>query len=270
MQSANSIPVARPRRHDVFGVRVSATSYDQVIAWCIDRARQDKGGIIDLMPVHGLISAVREPSYGAKMNAFDIIAPDGQPVRWALNHFHKAGLTDRVYGPELTIRLCSAAADAGVPIYLYGSSPEVIELLSKNLLTKYPNLIIAGKESPPFRPLTPEEDKQVIDRINNSGAKLVFLGTGCPKQEVFAYEHRESIKGVQLCVGAAFDFHAGKKKIAPAWMQKRGLEWLFRLCSEPKRLWKRYFATNSIFVMLVLREMLMGKKRGTTAIPTES
>ena len=271
MQSANSIPVARPRRHDVFGVRVSATSYAEVIAWCIDRARQSKGGIIDLMPVHGLISAVRDPQYGAKMNAFDIIAPDGQPVRWALNHFHKANLTDRVYGPELTIRLCGAAADAGVSIYLYGSSPEVIELLSKNLLEKYPKLIIAGKESPPFRPLTPAEDKEVIDRINNSGAKLVFLGTGCPKQELFAYDHRHSIQGVQLCVGAAFDFHAGKKQIAPAWMQKRGLEWLFRLCSEPNRLWKRYFVTNSIFVMLVLREMLRGKKRGTPAMePVES
>jgi exopolysaccharide biosynthesis WecB/TagA/CpsF family protein len=195
------------------------------------------------------------------MNAFDIIAPDGQPVRWALNKFHKANLNDRVYGPELTIRLCGAAAEAGVPIYLYGSSPEVIELLSTNLIAKYPTLQIVGKESPPFRALTPEEDLEVIDRINASGAGLVFLGTGCPKQELFAYNHRESIKGVQLCVGAAFDFHAGKKKIAPAWMQKRGLEWLYRLCSEPRRLWKRYFVTNSIFVLLVLRELFRGGKR---------
>ena len=176
-----------------------------------------------------------------------------------LNKFHKTELTDRVYGPEFTIRMCAAAAEAGVPIYLYGSSPEVIELLAKNLIEKYPKLIIAGKESPPFRPLTPEEDAAVIERINQSGAKLVFLGTGCPKQEIFAYNHRDSIKGVQLCVGAAFDFHAGKKKIAPAWMQKRGLEWLYRLCSEPKRLFKRYMVTNSIFVMLALREMFRGK-----------
>jgi exopolysaccharide biosynthesis WecB/TagA/CpsF family protein len=254
-------PVSRPHGHDIFGVRVSATSYDEVIAWCLDRARQNKGGNIDLMPVHGLISAVRDEDYRAKMNAFDIIAPDGQPVRWALNKFHRANLTDRVYGPELTIRLCGAAAEAGVPIYLYGSSPEVIELLSKNLLTKYPNLQIVGKESPPFRPLTPEEDAAVIERINSSGARIVFLGTGCPKQELFAFNHRESINGVQLCVGAAFDFHAGKKNIAPAWMQKRGLEWLYRLCSEPKRLWKRYLVTNSIFVMLAMREMLFSGRR---------
>ncbi|HEX3355358.1 MAG TPA: WecB/TagA/CpsF family glycosyltransferase [Tepidisphaeraceae bacterium] len=260
-----TIPMARPRRHDIFGVRVSATSYAEVIAWCLDRAAQDKGGIIDLMPVHGLISAARDEKYRTVMNAFDVIAPDGQPVRWALNKFHKANLTDRVYGPELTIRLCGAAAEAGVPIYLYGSSPEVIELLKTNLVAKYPKLNIVGAESPPFRPLTPAEDAEVIERINSSGAKLVFLGTGCPKQELFAYNHRHSIHGVQLCVGAAFDFHAGKKKIAPAWMQKRGLEWVYRLCSEPKRLWKRYLVTNSIFVMLAMKEMLRGKK-GSTAI----
>jgi N-acetylglucosaminyldiphosphoundecaprenol N-acetyl-beta-D-mannosaminyltransferase len=261
MPVTQTIPVARPRRCDLFGVRVSATAYQEVIDWCIDRAHNGEGGIIDLMPVHGLISAVRDADYRAKMNAFDIVAPDGQPVRWALNKFHKANLSDRVYGPELTIRLCGAAAEAGVPIYLYGSSPEVIELLSANLLAKYPKLQIAGKESPPFRALTAEEDAEVIERINSSGAGLVFLGTGCPKQELFAFNHRESIKGVQLCVGAAFDFHAGKKKIAPAWMQKRGLEWLYRLCSEPRRLFKRYFVTNSAFVFLVLREMLRGPRR---------
>jgi N-acetylglucosaminyldiphosphoundecaprenol N-acetyl-beta-D-mannosaminyltransferase len=252
----------------VFGVNVSATSYDQVIAWCLDRAARNEGGCIDLMPVHGLISAVQDPKYRAMMNAFDVIAPDGQPVRWALNFFHKANLTDRVYGPELTRRLCGAAADAGVPIYLYGSSPEVIETLSANLLKWFPKLIIAGKESPPFRPLTKEEDAEVIARINASGAKLVFLGTGCPKQEIFAYNHRDSIHGVQLCVGAAFDFHAGKKKIAPAWMQKRGLEWLFRLCSEPRRLWKRYLVTNSIFVGLVLREMLVKRRADLAPSPS--
>jgi N-acetylglucosaminyldiphosphoundecaprenol N-acetyl-beta-D-mannosaminyltransferase len=257
---ASPSELPRPRRHDLFGVRVSATTYDELCEWCIDRALNNKGGCVDLMPVHGLISAVRDPEYRDMMNAFDVIAPDGQPVRWALNKFHNANLSDRVYGPEFTLRLCKAAAEAGVPIYLYGSSPEVIELLSKNLSAKFPKLIIAGAESPPFRPLLAEEDAEVTARINDSGAKLVFLGTGCPKQEIFAYKHRYSINGVQLCVGAAFDFHAGKKNIAPAWMQKRGLEWLFRLCSEPRRLWKRYFVTNSIFVMLVARKMLFGQR----------
>ena len=262
----------RPRRHDLFGVRVKrpVASYDEVTAWCIDRARQDKGGIVDLMCVHGLVHAVRDEQFRGQMSAFDVVASDGQPVRWALNKFHKANLSDRVYGPELTIRLCAAAAEAGVPIYLYGSSDDVIALLKQNLLAKYPALKIAGAEAPPFRPLTAEEDAAVIKRINDSGAKLVFIGIGCPKQEVFAFEHRESIKGVQLCVGAAFDFHAGQKKIAPAWMQKRGLEWLYRLCSEPRRLWKRYLVNNSIFVMLVLRQMLRGTSDSPERQPVES
>jgi exopolysaccharide biosynthesis WecB/TagA/CpsF family protein len=261
MSTKQPIPVSRPQRHDVFGVRVSATKYDEVVAWCLDRARQNMPGTVDLMAVHSLVTATQNPEYLSKINQFDIVAPDGQPVRWALNKFHKANLTDRVYGPEFTIRMCAAAAEAGVPIYLYGSSPEVIEQLCKNLLVKYPALKIAGAESPPFRPLTPEEDAAMIDRINSSGAKLVFLGIGCPKQELFAFNHRESIKGVQLCVGAAFDFHAGMKKIAPAWMQKRGLEWLYRLCSEPKRLFKRYMVTNSLFILLAVKEVFRGKKR---------
>jgi exopolysaccharide biosynthesis WecB/TagA/CpsF family protein len=213
---------------------------------------------------------VRDEKFRKQMNAYDVIATDGQPVRWALNKFHKANLTDRVYGPEFTLRLCAAAAEAGVPIYLYGSSDEVIGLLKENLLTKFPALKIAGAEAPPFRPLTPEEDAAVIKRINDSGAKLVFIGIGCPKQEVFAFEHRESIKGVQLCVGAAFDFHAGRKKIAPAWMQRRGLEWLYRLCSEPGRLWKRYLVNNSIFIMLVLRQMFRGTNGSAETQPIES
>src|SRR5437879_3535699 len=150
MSTNQTIPVARPQRHDVFGVRVSATSYDEVVAWCLDRARQNKGGIIDLMPVHGLISAVRDEKYRDKMNAFDVIAPDGQPVRWALNKFHKCKLDDRVYGPELTMRLCRAAAERGVAVYFYGATTEVLEALCAKLRRAFPSLKIAGVESPPF------------------------------------------------------------------------------------------------------------------------
>jgi exopolysaccharide biosynthesis WecB/TagA/CpsF family protein len=216
--------------------------------------------LVDLMPVHGLIVAARNSEYGARMNCFDVLAPDGQPVRWALNFFHGAGLTDRVYGPEFTLRLSAAAARNTVPIYLYGSSPEVIDALSKKLLRLYPDLKIAGAESPPYRKLTAEEDAQVVQRINGSGARLLFLGIGCPKQEDFAFEHRKSIRAVQLCVGAAFDFHAGAKRMAPRWMQKRGLEWIFRLVSEPRRLWKRYLVTNTLFVLYFAREWLVGAR----------
>jgi exopolysaccharide biosynthesis WecB/TagA/CpsF family protein len=165
-----------------------------------------------------------------------------------VNLLHRAGLAERVYGPELMLRLCRGAAAAGVSIYLYGGNPEVAEKLRANLTHLCPGLRIAGYEAPPFRPLTPEEDRAVVERINASGAGLVFIGLGCPKQDVFAYEHRDSIRAVQLCVGAAFDFHAGVKPMAPAWMQRRGLEWLYRLIQEPGRLWRRYLVTNSIFL----------------------
>jgi exopolysaccharide biosynthesis WecB/TagA/CpsF family protein len=207
-----------------------------------------------------MLAARNLDGYGARMNAFDALAPDGQPVRWALNFFHKTGLGDRVYGPEFTLRCCDAASKRGVPIYLYGSAPEVIEKLAQNLLGRFPALQIAGKESPPYRSLTPQENEQVIQRINASGAKLLFLGIGCPKQEDFAFAHRKSIKAVQLCVGAAFDFHAGTKSMAPRWMQKRGLEWLYRLCCEPRRLWKRYLVTNTMFIIYFIREWILGSR----------
>lgn len=248
--------MAWPPKRDLFGVPVSVTHYDEAVEHVMAAAGQRRSAIVDLMPVHGLVTAARDAAFRAHVNTFDMVCPDGQPVRWALNRFHNAGLTDRVYGPELTYRLCAAAAEQGVSIYLYGSTDAVLARLRANLTRDFPDLEIAGWESPPFRPLTPEEDGAVVERINASGAGLIFLGIGCPRQEVFAAEHRDRIHGVQLCVGAAFDFHAGLKKIAPAWMQKRGLEWLYRLASEPRRLWKRYFVTNTLFLALVARRML--------------
>ena len=251
-----------PAKYDLFGVQASATCYDEVVSAVIRAAKRGTPGAVDFMSAHGLVAGARDPKFREVLNSFSIVASDGQPVRWALNFFHGAGLKERVYGPELTIRLCRAAAEHGVPIYLYGSSPEVIELLQKNLLDKYPALKIAGAESPPFRALSPEEDAAVVRRINDSGAGILFIGTGCPKQEQFAYEHRDSIKAVQMCVGAAFDFHAGKKKTAPGWMQKRGLEWLYRLVKEPGRLWRRYLVTNTTYCLLFAKHAVLKRLRG--------
>jgi exopolysaccharide biosynthesis WecB/TagA/CpsF family protein len=135
-----------------------------------------------------------------------------------------------------------------VPIYLYGGTPEVAQTIRENLISRYSGLRVVGSESPPFRPLTPQEQDELVERVNGSGAGVVFIGLGCPKQDHFAYEHADRIQAVQVCVGAAFDFHAGNKKMAPPWMQRRGLEWLFRLSQEPGRLWRRYLITNSLFV----------------------
>jgi N-acetylglucosaminyldiphosphoundecaprenol N-acetyl-beta-D-mannosaminyltransferase len=248
-----------PRKYDVLGVEVSATTYDELVPLFITAARRGQPALATFLPVHGVVTGATDLTYRYRINAFDVVGPDGQPVRWALNKLHNAGLTDRVYGPELMLRLCAAAANHDVPIYLYGSTPEVLSALAVKLVQRCPGLQIAGAESPPFRRLSDPETAAVIDRINASGAGLLFIGLGCPRQDVFAHDNRHAIRPVQLCVGAAFDFHAGTKRMAPAWMQKRGLEWLFRLTQEPGRLWRRYLVTNTTFVCLMARRLVTGR-----------
>jgi N-acetylglucosaminyldiphosphoundecaprenol N-acetyl-beta-D-mannosaminyltransferase len=248
-----------PKKFDVLGVEVSATSYEELVRLIIGAARRGDAATATFLPVHGIVTGALDAAYRYRVNAFDVAAPDGQPVRWALNKLHRTGLMDRVYGPVLMLKVCAAAADEGLPVYLYGSTPSVLAALQAKLRSEFPRLQIAGVESPPFRMLTQEENQAAVDRINASGAKIVFIGLGLPRQDVFAHENRNAIKAVQLCVGAAFDFHAGNKKMAPPWMQQRGLEWLFRLTQEPGRLWKRYLVTNTAFVVLMGRRLLRGR-----------
>lgn len=254
-------PIRWPRKYDLFGVNVSATSYDEAGEAILQAARQRVPAVVSLHAAHAVVTASDDSQLRDTVNSFQIVATDGQPVRWAMNLLHRVGLRERVYGPELMLRLCERAAREGVSIYLHGSSPEVIDKLQKNLTAKFPGLRIAGAESPPFRTLTDEEDEAMVRRINASGAGIVFIGLGCPKQDQFAGEHRDRIEGVQVCVGAAFDFHAGHKKMAPPWMQRRGLEWLFRLSQEPKRLTRRYLVTNTRFVAKFLSQWWRAKRR---------
>lgn len=247
------------RRCDIFGVQVTAAGPEAVIDQIMHWAHRGQPATVDFMPVHGLIEAARDPIHLARMNRFDLIACDGQPVRWALNRFHQANLPERVYGPTTMLRVCQRCADEGLSVYLYGGKPEVLEKLTHALLEKMPTLKIAGAESPPFRALTRDEEAAMVRRVRASGAAVMFLGLGCPRQEAFAAAHRDALGLVQLCVGAAFDFHAGVVQQAPAWMQQRGLEWLYRLTREPGRLWKRYLVTNSIFVALFVRRSLRGR-----------
>jgi len=250
-------------KYELLGVNISAINYDQATELMILSAQQRLGSVITHLPVHGLVLASRDAVLREKINSFDIVAPDGQPVRWALNFLYGTGLSDRVYGPEFMIQLCQKAASLGIGVYLYGSYPHVVERLRANLLKRFPDLKVAGYESPPFRPLTPQEDKDAVDRINCSGAGIVFLGLGCPLQDMFAYEHRQKINAVQVCVGAAFDLHAENKKMAPRWMQERGLEWLYRLVQDPRRLWWRYLSTNSMFLLLLLKVCLTNRSKLT-------
>jgi exopolysaccharide biosynthesis WecB/TagA/CpsF family protein len=254
--------VAWPKKHNVFGVQVTAAGHDALCDAIMAVAKQRESAVVSAFAVHALIEACTSRELGDKVNRFAAITADGQPVRWALHWLYGAKLKSTVQGYELMSQLCERAAESGVSIYLYGSSEETLEALSANLQQAYPGLIIAGVESPPFRPLTPEEDAAMVERVNASGAGLVFIGLGCPKQDHFAAEHVDRIRGVQLCVGAAFDFLAGSKPMAPIWMQRSGLAWVFRLSQEPQRLWKRYLVTNSIFVRRLTTQFIQQRVLG--------
>jgi exopolysaccharide biosynthesis WecB/TagA/CpsF family protein len=248
-----------PQKFDVFGVSISAATYDSTLASVIAAAKERKSATVTHISSHGLTMAARDPEFRKVINDFDIAAPDGQPVRWSLKWFHKQILPDRCYGPEMMLRLCKAAAKEGVSIYLYGSTDEVLRELSASLQKQCPGLVIAGSFSPPFGKMSQEEIDAAIGRINDSGAGIVFIGLGCPRQDIFAYENKQKIKAVQSCVGAAFDFHAGNKKMAPRWMQRNGLEWFYRLTQEPTRLWKRYLAIHTTFAFLLTRRLILGR-----------
>ena len=249
--------ISWPSKRELFGLGINPVDYEQSERLILEAATAGRSLIVTHLSVHGVVTATFDRTYRETINHFDLAVPDGQPVRWALNCFQRAKLTDRVYGPELMLRLCRAASGDGIGVYLYGSTPEVLARLRCNLQRQCQGLKIVGCESPPVRPLLPAESSAVFERINASGAGLVFIGLGCPRQDIFAHEHRDSIKAVQLCVGAAFDFHAGTKKMAPRWMQRRGLEWLFRMTQEPRRLGPRYLGINTVFIFLWLRRMLL-------------
>ena len=192
----------------------------------------------------------QDPEVRRILNEAAIATPDGMPVVWAMRSFGAAD-QQRVYGPTLMLEMCRDAAAQGHKIFLYGSSPECLEKLQANLRKKFPSIDIVDAYSPPFRPLTPEEDAEIVERIQASGAEIVFVGISTPKQEKWMAAHVDSLPGtVMVGVGAAFDFHADLLRQAPAWMQRNGLEWLFRLVVEPKRLWRRYVLETPRFLPL--------------------
>lgn len=243
-------------KHNVLGVMIDAIDYESTIALVFERARQRHGAIVSALAVHGVMTGVLDSEHKYRLNNFDLLVPDGQPVRWALNLLYGTKLRDRVYGPELTDRICERAALEDVPIYLYGSTPKVLSSLIISLQEKFPGIRIVGSEPSAFRSLSLEERAAVAQRILSTHAAIVFVGLGCPRQEVFAYELRNMLSVPVLAVGAAFPFLAGRLPQAPLWMQRRGLEWLFRLCREPLRLWRRYLYLNPAYLFLIALQWL--------------
>jgi N-acetylglucosaminyldiphosphoundecaprenol N-acetyl-beta-D-mannosaminyltransferase len=195
-----------------------------------------------------------------------LAVPDGQPLVWALRLLGNRRAT-RVYGPDLMAHHCAHAATTGTPIYLYGGrTPEALELLRTRLLERFPGLRIVGGWSPPFRPLSPEERERVIREIDSSGAQIVWVGTGQPKQELWMHQMRPLLQAPLLVgVGAAFDFHAGIVSQAPSWMQRSGLEWLYRLSREPRRLWRRYLTQNPRFMVGFVWQYLRALRGSSTS-----
>jgi exopolysaccharide biosynthesis WecB/TagA/CpsF family protein len=240
----------------LLGVRIAATDYDTAVDRIIESALARSSLAVSALAVHGVMTGAMDSTHRFRLNALDLCVPDGQPVRWALNWRYSAGLRDRVYGPELMLRLCERASSEGVSIYLYGSSREVLDQLTANLRRRFPRLTIAGTSPSRFKTISLEERETVVRQIRESGASLVFCGLGCPRQEVWAYEYRDALGIPIVAVGAAFDFFAGTASQAPRLLQRYGLEWAYRLSKEPGRLWRRYLVLNPLYLAYLAAESL--------------
>jgi N-acetylglucosaminyldiphosphoundecaprenol N-acetyl-beta-D-mannosaminyltransferase len=238
-------------------VPLAVSDYDEVIEWMDATIEAGARGWVTAAAVNLVMSARDDPDTMRAVLRATLAVPDGQPLVWALRLLGHARAT-RVYGPDLMERYCAHAATTSTPIYLYGGrSEQALALLCERLRERFPGLRIAGGFSPPFRPLTAEEREQVVAEIDGSGAKVVWVGTGQPKQELWMSEMRPRLQAPLLVgVGAAFDFHAGIVSQAPRWMQRNGLEWIYRLSREPRRLWRRYAFQNPRFVVGFARQYL--------------
>lgn len=238
-------------KRSVLGVDVSVIDYEAAVERIVDAAKTRKAFAVTSQPVHGIMIGARDSEHRYRLNNFDLLTPDGQPVRWALNLLYKVGLRERVYGPTLMLSLCERLSRDGLPIYLYGSRQETVDLLSRNLRQRFPALKIAGSQPGRFKVLSADERVEIVRTIKHSGAAAVFVGLGCPRQEIWAYENREALSMPAVCVGAAFDFHAGTVPQAPETLQRAGLEWAYRLAHEPRRLWRRYVLLNPLYVGMI-------------------
>ena len=231
----------------ILGVNVASTSYAEVVAKAVEWAKTRQSRTVVFANVHVIMEAFDNPKLRNSLNAADLVNPDGVPLVWALKLLGNKQAS-RVYGPDCTLAMLEAAASNGIPVGFYGGSPDVLDKLSTEVRERYPEITISILISPPFRETTAEEDADFVQQITDSGTGILFIGLGCPKQELWMMSHAGRIPAVMFAVGAAFDFIAGTKAQAPRWMMRSGTEWLFRLSTEPKRLYRRYAKQNPRFV----------------------
>jgi len=239
------------RRVNVLGVGISAINLPQAVAeiegWIARRERR----YVTVCGVHGVMESQRDPRLRQLINQGGLATPDGMPLVW-LSRLQGHRDAARVYGPDLMLALCERSQVMGYRHFFYGGAPGVADLLTRRLRERYPGLVVAGTHSPPFRPLGTEEDRATLDKIDAAAPDIVWVGLGTPKQDYWVAQHRPLLKApVLIAVGAAFDFHAGLLAQAPRWMQRSGLEWLFRFIQEPRRLGPRYLVNNPAFLLLV-------------------
>jgi N-acetylglucosaminyldiphosphoundecaprenol N-acetyl-beta-D-mannosaminyltransferase len=232
---------------------VEAIGWDAALSRIAVWAAQRESRYVCFCNAHSVVTAGRDPAFRRVLAEADMATADGAPVAWVVR---RLGFRDqeRINGPDLMWKYCAQAALRAESIYLFGSTAETLAVLQRRLAREFPGLRIAGADSPPFRDLTALEDEAVVARINASGAGTVWVSLGCPKQEIWIAAHRGRIAAVMVGVGTAFEYHAGTIRRAPPWMQRAGLEWLHRLGSEPRRLWRRYLVTNTLFVLGALRQ----------------
>jgi N-acetylglucosaminyldiphosphoundecaprenol N-acetyl-beta-D-mannosaminyltransferase len=253
-RSDSEAAASAPASARVLGARIHALDWPTTLETIAHWAARRQSRCVCICNVHSVVTASRQADFGAVIARADLATPDGAPVAWMLRRLGFAG-QQRINGPDLMRRYCAAAAARGDSIFLYGGTEQTLERLQRALLSEQPTLRIAGICSPPFRALSPAEDDAIVERINASGAGVVWVGLGCPKQELWMDAHRGRVHAVMVGVGAAFQYLSGDTPRAPVWMQHTGLEWLHRLASEPRRLWRRYTFTNSYFIVGALGQL---------------
>ncbi len=247
-------------KQELIDFRITLGSYNQFIDTIIDESSTGTSQYVCVANVHMLVEAHRDRNFSQIVTNADLVTPDGKPLTWGLRLLY--GIRqERVAGMELLPDLLRPAAKAKLPVYFYGSNQCVLDATSSFIGVHFPDLRIAGMYSPPFRNLTTEEEDEIVDRINQSGARLVFVILGCPKQEKWMAAMKGRINAMMVGVGGALPVMLGMQKRAPGWMQRIGLEWFYRFCQEPRRLFKRYLVTNSLFIFLLVKEFIRIKSR---------
>jgi N-acetylglucosaminyldiphosphoundecaprenol N-acetyl-beta-D-mannosaminyltransferase len=242
----------------VLGVLVDTVDYEAAVERIICAAKEGRAHGVTALAVHGVMTGVDDPAHRTRLNRLNLVTPDGQPVRWAMNLLHHSRLHERVYGPTLALKVCRAAAAEGLPVYFYGTDDATLLLLRERLCQLIPGLVIAGTQASRFGRATRDELDLLVTDIRRTGARLCFVGLGCPRQEVFVYENMAQLSMPVLAVGAAFSYHAGLTQEPPAWIQRAGLQWLHRLIEDPKRLWRRYLILNPRYMIGVIRQWVRG------------